>query len=1211
MIGSSDAQVEYRLTGGHGCATVAALAAEPLVAAIEAKADAESVGVAELLGSRAAKRTFFAARTRLRAGRGEVTVTTEDAVLLLGAAGLAATDVYPGVPLLPPRADAQLDYHLDANERPLVWIGNGLTEFGIEPGSVLTAADFDAARRLMRGEDPRDGSVLVEPKLAIAPEAKLPTAPLVKTLRRMAAARGIAPDGLFPSQRSKDLFGRVERQVARYGQSHRAPVSGLLRLAEAAGADALSLYGRDEVERALRVEEGGRLDVRPLLKALAAKAQRERRPIAALFASEAHRRRVQQCWNQSLRRPRELPIPVREALALAKGVGLDPYGIWDEEEVKAALRQGRVEVGNRGADVTLELPKSYSVLLAFAAKGMAAETEAIYTSCGRETVAAMERWTAYAMRGRHGDGASAERVSTSGFSGWMMVHRAARPVDGAACGDPHFHLHFTLANLVKGADGKWSTVAAGGRDLHRHARATQALMSARIRHDLHARYGLSFRRDERTGAWEIEGIPERSIRLFAKRDSQIRSLLQQLGVSYETATTAARIRAGNVTRAAKNHEAASVEDDVLRRYWQAEARASGEDPQAIAEDLLRTSDTNRRPSTEALCRAVFDPAEGLTAHSKEFTHAAAIAAVLDAMPYGVASAGEAEDLTDAVLAHAGYAVQLLPKGPQHFTHPERYTTADVIDAETTNLTQALNRRNEHAAVVPHTTLQAAVSATEAAQGPGFAFSAEQRAVLHRILTAGHGIDAVIGIAGAGKTTLMDTARQAWQASGHVVAGASTAAVACANLTAETGIPARTLASWMTSVRDGGQGLAGIDVLVLDEAAMCDDRDLADLLTHAQTTGTKVVGIGDPQQLHSPGIGGSFAAIHDLLDGLSLTENYRQRDPVERRALALWRAGDRAEALHSLARYGRVHAEDDKDATIAAMLTAWHERRSRFEDDHEAVQQLVMLAATNAIVDELNLGARALRRHHGNLTSEDHHFPLTGGGTLTLAVGDQVLVRANDYRARATDGAHADVLNGYRGLVRAIDPSRGVLVEWRRKAPTGGEQEPREWVTSDFIAEGGLSLGYAMTGHKAQGLTVDHALVYGPGALANALYTMLSRDRQETHLYLPLAAFEADADRARNGEAATGAERLDWAVAGLLHGIERGAQETLVLPELPGHRIPSHVRATVERLSGDTDHGATAHHHDASTSATKRVADHPAPCKARRDFTAPAAKTPTR
>ncbi|MFD7580964.1 AAA family ATPase [Kitasatospora sp. NPDC059817] len=1164
MIGPSDEQVEYRLTGGHGCGKSVTVDAAPLVAAIEAKAEEAGTTVAALLGSTEAKKSYFRARAQLRNAK-PARFTGFAAVEVAAAAGLNARELY-GEQVLPRQAaGGQVDYHLDASERPLVWIGEGLREFDIEPGSVLAPAQFQAARRLMYGEDPRTGQTLVEPMVAIAPAAKLPAAPLVRAIRRAAAERSVSPASLLDSQRKKDAFRRMENQLARFGESHRVPASTLLKLADAVGVDAVALYGEAALEKAVAAEAGGRLDARALLRAVQARAAETGQDPADLFTAVSMKRRYAQTASQGERRLRDLPMDVREAVAMAKAAGLAPQEVWDAEEIKAALLEGRVQIGNRGADVTLDLAKSQSAFLAYAPEEIATQVEAIYTSAGRESVSALERWTAYGMRGRNGDGAAPETVKTSGFSGWMMVHRAARPVDGAPYGDPHFHLHFTLANMAKGVDGQWSTVAAGGRDLNRHARATQALMNARIRRELTDEFGITFRREERTGAWEIAAIPEATIRLFSKRDSQVRDLLTKLGIDYDSATTRERTAASTASKAAKNGEAAGVEDDVLRAYWQAEGRRAGDDPEAIAASAIKQDRTGQNPDLDQLCAQVFDPKTGLTSHSKEFTHAAAIAAVLDALPYGVADADEAERLTNSVLRHAGYAVKLNPKGAQHFTHADRYTTADVIAAEALIVTEATNRLNEHAAVVSHDTVAMTLSAVEAQHGGEFAFSVEQRAVLERLLTAGHGIDAVEGVAGAGKTTIMNTARQAWEANGLVIAGASTAAVAAANLKAEAGITSRTLASWLTGIRTGGPGLTGVDVLVVDEAAMCDDRDIAELLAHAATTGTKVIGVGDPKQLHAPGIGGSFAAVHRIVGGLSLTENFRQRDRVERRALELWRDDKRVDALRAFAGTGRVHALTDKDEALAAMLTVWADKRDVHTDDHTAVQQLLMLASTNEVVEELNIGARALRKASGALTGPEHLFALAGGGELALSVGDQVLLRTNDYRSKRTRGENDDVLNGFRGIVRAVDEDRRVLVEWRTKTEDGGHRDVAEWVDADYIAHGGLSLGYAITGHKSQGLSVEEVLVYGPGAQANALYTMMSRDKKETHLFLPLSVYETDADRARAGEALTDQEQLDRAVAGLIREIETGTEERMILTELPTAAVPAHVRHIVPDL----------------------------------------------
>ncbi|WP_424212707.1 MobF family relaxase [Streptomyces sp. BI20] len=1159
VIGPSDSQVDYRLTGGHGCTTTAELDARPLIEAVEAAAEAAGTTVSALIQNPDARRAYFRARTHARGGE-TATFADAAAVEISLAAGLDPTRIYPKTKLRATLPDRQIDYHVDASERPLVWIGKGLTEHGITPGSPLTPDQHLAARRLMRGEDPNSGRVLVEPKLAVAPAAKLPAAPLLQAIRRTAVERGIAPAALFDSKRKRDAYGRMDRQVHRRGETHRVPASTAFKLAQAAGVDAGALYGEDRLAQALTIENGGHLSGRALVRVLEQRARDTgRHPTENVKKSAA--RRLTQLAAETSRRRVDLPVPVRDAVALAVAAGLTPEEVWDPEEIKAAQREGRVEVGNRGADVTLDLPKSQSVLLAYASVEAAAEVEAIYTGAGHEAVAALEKWTAYAMRGHHGDGEEAEVIETSGFAGWLMIHRAARPVEGARVGDPHFHLHFNIANMVKGVDGKWSTTASGGRDLHRHARATQALMSARIRRDLTDRYGVAFTRDPNTAAWEISAIPEATRRLFSKRDGQVRQLFEALGIDYDTASHQQRAALSARSKEAKNPDTAGISDDALRAHWQAEGRAAGDDPTALAAAALTPGGPGQNPDVAELCRTIFDPKTGLTSHSKEFSHAAALAAVLDALPYGIGTADEAEQLTTAVLKHAGFAVKLNPRGPQHYKHADRYTTADVVAAETTIMTEATRRLGEQAAVVPADVVTFTLSAAEVQQG--FAFSDEQRAVLHRLLTGGHGVDALLGIAGAGKTTIMSAARQAWEAQGYVVAGASTAAIAAANLQAEAGVASRTVASWLTGIRAGGKGLTGVDILIVDEAAMCDDRDVAELLAHAARTGTKIVGVGDPKQLHSPGIGGSFAAVHHTVGGLSLTENFRQKDPVERQALALWRKENRTGALRTLAATGRVHAGADHHEVLAAMLTQWAERREAHTDDHTAVRQLLMLASTNAVVDELNAGARATRKTTGALSGPEHLYALPDGGELALIVGDQVLIRRNDYRSRVGSG-HADVLNGTRGIVRAIDSDRRALVEWQTATPDGSTLTA-EWLTPEYISEGGLSHGYAITGHKSQGLTVQDVLVYGPGAQSNALYTMLSRQKGEVHLHLPLDCYETDADRARGGVPATDQERVDRAVSGLLREIEAGQDEALVLTELPAHRVPEHLRGIVAAL----------------------------------------------
>src|SRR2546429_6517157 len=62
-------------------------------------------------------------------------------------------------------------------ERPLTWIGRGLDETGIRAGTELTDDQFDNARALIRGQHPITGEQLVQPKVEVPRDAKLPLSP--------------------------------------------------------------------------------------------------------------------------------------------------------------------------------------------------------------------------------------------------------------------------------------------------------------------------------------------------------------------------------------------------------------------------------------------------------------------------------------------------------------------------------------------------------------------------------------------------------------------------------------------------------------------------------------------------------------------------------------------------------------------------------------------------------------------------------------------------------------------------------------------------------------------------------------------------------------------------------------------------------------------------------------------------------------------------
>ncbi|MEU8434506.1 MobF family relaxase [Streptomyces sp. NPDC029216] len=915
------------------------------------------------------------------------------------------------------------------------------------------------------------------------------------------------------------------------------------------------LTGELLVTPKVAVDPRGKVQARPLAEAIEAAAAERGVSVEQLLGDDEKLvkrfARLQRGVHREGDRHR---VPFRAAENLAEATGIDLAELYGRGGVAEAREyaDARIRVGNRGYDVTLDLSKTYSAAVALAGDEKSEELRGAFLEVARETFGALEGWAAYAMAGEHGNGKTADRVDTSGFLGWMTVHYSARPVGGEV-GDPHLHVHGNLANMAYAEDGKWRTVGAGGRDIMRHAHAADAMVKARLRQVTGERFGMRWERHAETGAWEVVGIDENLRRAFSRRNAQIVAAAAEDATTGEQKLIARQLAEGKNTtitqadvRAAWRARAETVVDDVDAMIRRAIPGPEGPDGPSVA----GPGGGPIVPSPEEIAAFIWRREGGLTESRKAVTRADVLAHVIDACPFGVPDIAAAETLTDAVLAVEGEAVALPAKGMAHLTNPQRYTHATILAAEQTIAETTADRLNEGTAQLTVEAAELAIATFETQRTTDplrpFVMSDEQRAATMRFLTAGHGVDVLRGKAGTGKTTIMSAARMGWEAAGLRVSGAATAAVAASKLQAESGIKSATVATWLMDIRDGGRRMADTDVLVLEEAAMVDDRDVADLLTAAAEHGVKVVEIGDWAQLKAIGVGGAFKRAHEITGGLELSENRRQKDAVERAALEAWLDGGRRTALSMLAEHGRVHAVRTPDDAYAAMLGAWKDTVDRLEGDvHDQIEDLVVLAARNADVEVLNGGARELRKKAGELTG-GQTYALAGGERLELAAGDVIRIKRNDYRTRR--GGDVDVLNGYRGQV-TYAAKGGVSVEWRRPAEDGEYAVERAWITADQIADGALQHGYAMSIAAAQGLTCDYTLVYGVGADANSLYPALSRDRIATHLWLPADVVESEETRRRLGEARTDQELLERTVAAYADSLEHDNDDRMVSDEL--------------------------------------------------------------
>jgi len=130
-----------------------------------------------------------------------------------------------------------------------------------------------------------------------------------------------------------------------------------------------------------------------------------------------------------------------------------------------------------------------------------------------------------------------------------------------------------------------------------------------------------------------------------------------------------------------------------------------------------------------------------------------------------------------------------------------------------------------------------------------------------VVTGEGGVSVLVGQAGTGKGVVISAAREAWEADGHRVIGTAVAGATAKRLGADTGMcETMTTDALLGRVQSGRLGLDERSVVVMDEAGMADTRRLAGLTRATSESGSKLVLVGDQDQLSPIGAGGLFDSV---------------------------------------------------------------------------------------------------------------------------------------------------------------------------------------------------------------------------------------------------------------------------------------------------------------------------------------------------------------
>ncbi|WP_206531661.1 Ti-type conjugative transfer relaxase TraA [Affinirhizobium pseudoryzae] len=372
-------------------------------------------------------------------------------------------------------------------------------------------------------------------------------------------------------------------------------------------------------------------------------------------------------------------------------------------------------------------------------------------------------------------------------------------------------------------------------------------------------------------------------------------------------------------------------------------------------------------------------------------------------------------------------------------------------------------------------------------------SEEQKAAIRHI-TGSECMAVVVGFAGAGKSTMLAAARDAWERQGYKVHGAALSGKAAEGLAESSGIQSRTLASWSHGWQRDRGILSRGDVFVIDEAGMIGSRQLSRFVAEAEARGAKIVLVGDHEQLQAIGAGAPFRAIAEQIGYAELSEIRRQKIDWQRAASVSFATHKTAEALASYRDHGNVHFASHRDEARAAIVRDYLADREQHPDGTR-----VAMAHRRADVRALNAAIRTSLQdsHQLGRGEEGGEFTFqTNDGPRSFAPGDRVVFLENS--------RELGVKNGMLGEVKAIERNALHIHLDGAGAEASAEASLVTVPINDYQA---IDHGYATTIHKNQGATVDRAFVLASGTMDRHLaYVAMTRHRDGVGLYVDAGEF---------------------------------------------------------------------------------------------------------
>ncbi len=381
------------------------------------------------------------------------------------------------------------------------------------------------------------------------------------------------------------------------------------------------------------------------------------------------------------------------------------------------------------------------------------------------------------------------------------------------------------------------------------------------------------------------------------------------------------------------------------------------------------------------------------------------------------------------------------------------------------------------------------------------YSDEQKQAIYDCLQ--NGVSVLTGGPGTGKTTIINGIKEVVHSFEGQIALCAPTGRAAKRITETTGQEGHTIhrlleySYWEEANRmvfgKNRENPLEVDVVIVDETSMVDTL-LLDALVNALSPGTRLIFVGDVDQLPSVGPGNVLKDIvhSEYVFSIALKTIFRQAQ--ESMIVVNAHRVNKGESpyLNEKEKDFFFLERNQGQAIVDTVVDLWENRLPRYKEDCHKIKDIQVLSPVRkGPVGTLELNQRIQDRL--NPTGPDKKEVRLG--SRTFREGDKVMQIKNNYETPWRSGKDFSqgkgVFNGDMGILKTLDEENQTM--------TVVFDEER-FVEYDFAHNEELELAYAITVHKAQGSEfplIIMPMTWFPPVLANKnlLYTAITRGKE--------------------------------------------------------------------------------------------------------------------